>query len=104
MGRDELGDSGNGVFFFLRFGDDNTRVRGVSSSFTSKFELCVRYFFFVRGSVYRSPMASVLGSFFVKNVKAVSDRGRSFKYESVFLDMSAPPLQVFEVEVDGDQN
>ena len=104
MGQDKLGDCGKGVFFFLRFGDDNIGVGGVSSSFASKFELWVWSFLFVRNSVYRSPMASVLGSFFVKNTKSISGRRGSFKHKSVFLGMSTPPLQVLEVEVNWDQD
>ena len=72
MGGDELGDCCDAVFFFLRSGDDDVRVWGVSSSFTSKFELRVRYFIFFLGSIDRSPLASVLGSFFVKYAKSVS--------------------------------
>ena len=102
MGRDELGDCSDGVFFFLGFGDDNVGVRGVSASFASKLEFRVWLFFFVRGSVYGSPMASVLGSFFIKNMKSVSGWCWSFEDESVLLLMGTPPLQVFEVEVDGD--
>ena len=102
MGWDELGNSGDSAFFFLRFGDDNIRVGGVSSSFASKLELWVWYFFFVRGSVYRSPTASVLGSFFVKNTKSVSGGCGSFKHKPVLLGMSTPPLQVLKVEIDCD--
>ena len=103
MGWDELGNCGNGSFFFLRFGDDNVGVRGVSSSFASELEFQVWYFFFVRGSVYGSPTASVLGSFFVKDVKSVSGRCGSFNHESVLLGMSTPPLQMLEVEIDWNQ-
>ena len=73
MGRDELGDCSDGVFFFLRFGDDNVGVRGVSTSFASKLKFGVWLLFFVRGSVDGSPTASVLGSFFVKDMKSVLD-------------------------------
>ena len=89
---DELGEGGDVNFFILRSGDDDVRVWGVSSSFTSKFELGIWYFFFIWGSVNRSPAASVLGSFFVKYVKSISGRCRSFKYKLVFLLMGAPPL------------
>ena len=92
MGRDELGDCGDGAFFFWGFGDDNVRVRGVSASFASKLEFGVWLLFFVRGSVYRSPTASVLGSFFVKNAKSVSGGCGSFKHESVFFLVGTPPL------------
>ena len=92
MGWDKLGDCDDGVFFFWKFGDDNVGVGGVSSSFAPKFELWVRYFFFVRGSIYRSPTASVLGSFFIKNAKSVSGRCRSLKHESVFFLIGTPPL------------
>ena len=102
MGWDKLGNCGNGVFFFLGFRDDNIGVGGVSTSFASKLESGVWLLFFVRGSVYRSPMASVLGSFFVKYAKSVSDGCWSFDDKLVLLFMGTPPLQAFEVEVDGD--
>ena len=73
VGWDELGDCGNGNFFF------------------------------VRGSVYGSPTASVLGSFFVKDMKSVSGRCGSFKHESILLGMSTPPLQMLEVETNWNQ-
>ena len=101
-GWDELGDCGDTVFFFLRFGDDDVGIWGVSSSFASKFELGIWCFVFVQGSVNWSPLASILGSFFVKNAKSVSGWCWSFNYKLVFLRMSTPPLQVFEVEVDCD--
>ena len=90
MGWDELSDCSDGCFFFLRFGDDNVGVRGVSSSFTSKFELRVWYFFFVRSSVDGSPTASVLGSFFVKYVKSISCWCQSFDYKFVSFLMGTP--------------
>ena len=102
MGGDELGNCGDGVFFFCGFRDDDVGVGGVSASFTSKFELGVRGFVLVWGSVNWSPLASVLGSFFVKYVKSVLDWCRPFNYKLVFLLMSTPPLQVFEVEIDCD--
>ena len=101
MGRDKGGECGNVDFFFLRFGNDDVGVRGVSSSFTSEFELRVQYFF-VRGSIYRSPTTSVLGSFFVINAKSISDRCRSFKYKFVLLGTHTPPLQMLEVKIDWD--
>ena len=104
MGGDELGDCGDSVFFFLGSGDNDVGIWGVCSSFTSKFELGVWGFVFFCGSVNRSPLASVLGSFFVKYAKSVSGWCRSFDYEFVFLRMSTPPLQVLEVEVYCDQN
>ena len=97
-----MGDCGDTAFFFLRSGDDDVRIWGVSSSFASKFELRVWCFVFVWGSVNWSPLASVLGSFFVKYAKSVSDWCRSFNHKFVFLLMRAPPLQVFEVEIDCD--
>ena len=95
-----MGDCGNTVFFFLRSGDDDVGVWGVSSSFASEFELGIWCFIFVWGSVNWSPLASVLGSFFVENAKSVSGWCWSFSYKFVFLRMSTPPLQVFEVEID----
>ena len=92
MRGDELGDCGDGVFFFLGLGDDDVRVGGVSASFASKLEFRVWLFFFVRSSVYRSPTASVLGSFFVKNAKTVSDWCWSFEDELVLLLIGTPPL------------
>ena len=92
MSGDKLGDGGEVDFFFLGSWDNDVGVWGVSSSFASKFEDWVRCFFFIGSAIYRSPMASVLGSFFIKNMKSVSDRCWSFDYESVFFDMSAPPL------------
>ena len=100
MGRDKLGDCGEVKLFFLGFWDDNVGVGGVSSSFTSKFELWVWYFFFVGASVYWSPTASVWCSFFVKYAKSISGGCRSFKYKLVFLLMGTPPLQVLEIKVD----
>ena len=80
MGRDELGNCCKIDLFFLRSGDDDIWVWGVCSSFTSKFEVGVQGFIFVGGSVKWSPTASVLGSFFVKDMESVSDRGWSFDY------------------------
>ena len=102
MGGDKLGDCRDAVFFFLRSGDDDVRVWGVSSSFTSKFELSVWYFVVILGSVNRSPLTSVLSSFFVKYAKSVSCWCWSFDYKLVFLLMSTPPLQMFEVEINRD--
>ena len=87
-----MGECGNVDFFFLRFGDDDVEIRGVSSSFTSEFELWVWSFFFIGGSIYGSPTTSVLGSFFVIDTKSVSNRCRSFKHKFVLLGMSTPPL------------
>ena len=84
--------------------DDDVGVWGVSSSFTSKFELRIWGFVFVWGSVNRSPLASVLGSFFVKYAKSVSGWCRSFNYEFVFLLTGTPPLQVLEVKVNGNRD
>ena len=92
MGGDKLGDCCDTVFFFLRSGDDNVRVWGVSSSFASKFEGRVWLLFFVRGSVGGPPAASVLGSFFVKDAKTVSNWCWSFDDKSVLLGMRTPPL------------
>ena len=92
MGRDELGDCSDGVLFFLGLGDDNVGVGGVSASFASKLKFRVWLLFFIRGSVYRSPTASVLGSFFVKDAKSVSDGCWSFEDKLVLLLMGTPPL------------
>ena len=104
IGGDELGDCGDLVFFFWGLRDDDVGVRGVSSSFTSKFELRVWNFVFVYGSVNRSPLASVLGSFFVKYAKSVSGWCGSFDYKLVFLWVSTPPLQILEIEVNRDKD
>ena len=85
MGGNELGDCCDSVFFFLRLWDNSVWVWGVSSSFASKFELRIWSFIFVWGSVKRSPLASVLGSFFVKYAKSVSCWCQSFDYKFVFL-------------------
>ena len=37
-------------------------------------------------------MAPILGSFFVVNMKSVSDGCWSFKYKFVFLGVGTPPL------------
>ena len=79
-GGDELGDYCDMVFFFLGSGDDDVWIWGVSSSFASKFELRVWCFVFFWCSVNRSPLASVLGSFFVKYAKSVSGWCGSFDY------------------------
>ena len=102
MGGDELGDCSDTVFFFLGSGDNNVGVWGVSSSFASEFELGVWYVVLVLGSVYGSPLTSVLGSFFVKYAKSVSCWCWSFDYKLVFLLMGTPPLQMFEVEINCD--
>ena len=101
MGGDELGDCGDSVFFFWELRDNDVGVRGVSSSFASEFELRIRGFIFVWRSVKRSPLASVLGPFFVKYAKSVSCWCRSFDYKSVFLFMGTPPLQMLKIEIDG---
>ena len=101
---DELGDCGDLAFFFWELGDDNIGIWGVSSSFTSKFELRVWGFVFVWGSVNWSPLASVLGSFFVKYAKSVACWCWSLDYKFVFSRMSAPPLQILEIEVNGNQD
>ena len=102
MGGDELGDCCDSIFFFWEVSDDDVGVWGVSSSFASKFELRVWGFIFVWRSVKRSPLASVLGSFFVKYAKSVSCWCRSFDYKFVFLCMGAPPMQMLKIEIDGD--
>ena len=99
-GGDELGECCDSVFFFWGLRDDNVGVRGVSSSFASKFELRIWDFFFIWRSVKRSPLALVLGSFFVKYAKSVSCWCRSFDHKFVFLLMGTPPLQIFEIEID----
>ena len=97
-----MGDCGDSAFFFLGLWDDDVGIWGISSSFASKFEWRIWDFVFFWLSVEGSPLASVLGSFFVKYAKSVSGRCRSFNHKFVFLRMSAPPLQVFEVEIDCD--
>ena len=99
-----MGDCGDAIFFFLGSGDDDVRIGGVCSSFASKFELGVWGFVFVWGSINRSPLASVLGSFFVKYAKSVSGWCWSFDYKFVFLRVSTPPLQVLEIEIDCNQS
>ena len=102
MGGNELGDCGDSVFFFWELRDDDVGVWGVSSSFASKFELRIRGFVFFWNSVKRSPLALVLGSFFVKYAKSVSCWCWSFDHKFVFLWMGTPPLQMLEVKVNGD--
>ena len=104
MGGDKLGDCCNSVFFFWELRDDNVGVWGVSSSFASEFELRIRDFVFFWRSVKRSPLASVLGSFFVKYAKSISCWCRSFDHKFVSFLMSTPPLQILEIEIDGDQD
>ena len=82
---DELGDCGDLVFFFWILGDEDVGIWGVSSSFASKFELRIWGFVFVWCSVKGSPLASVLGSFFVKYAKSVACWCWSFDYKSVVL-------------------
>ena len=96
-----MGDCGDSAFFFLGLWDDDVGIWGISSSFASEFELRIWGFVFFWLSVDRSPLASVLGSFFVKYTKSVSCWCRSFDYEFVFLLMGTPPLQMFEVKVNG---
>ena len=45
-----------------------------------------------------------MGSFFVKYAKSVACWCWSFDYKFVFLLVGTPPLQMFEVEIDGDQD
>ena len=92
MRGDELGNGGEVDFFCLGFGDDDVRIRGVSSSFASEFEYRVWCFIFVWCSVQGSPAALVLGSFFVKDTESVSGGCWSFKYKLVFLRVGTPPL------------
>ena len=99
-----MGDCGDSTFFFWVLRDDDVGVWGVSSSFASEFELRVCNFFFVFASVNRSPLASVLGSFFVKYAKSVACWCRSFDYKFVFLRVGTPPLQIFKVEIDGNED
>ena len=85
IGWDELGDCGDLVFFFWVIRDDDVGVGGVSSSFASKFKGRTWVFVFVQCPVNRSPLASVLGSFFVKYAKSVACWCWSFNYKFVFL-------------------
>ena len=82
-----MGDCCDSVFFFLGLWDDDVGIWGVSSSFASEFELRIWGFVFVWRSIKRSPLALVLGSFFVKYAKSVSSWCRSFNYEFVFILM-----------------
>ena len=102
VGGDKLGDCCNVSFFFLGLGDDDVGVWGVPSSFASEFKLGIWDFVFILGSVNGSPLASVLGSFFIKYAKSVSCWCWSFDNEFVLLHESATPLQMFEVEIDQD--
>ena len=101
MGRDELGDCCDPIFFFWELRDDDVGVRGVPSSFASEFKSRVWDFVFFWLPVKRSPLASVLGSFFVKYAKPISCWCRSFDYKSVFFLIGTPPLQMFKIEIDG---
>ena len=101
-GGDELGDCCDSIFFFWGLRDDDVGVRGVSSSFASKFELRVWGFVFIWRSVKRSPLASVLGSFFIKYAKSVLCWCQSFDYKFVFFLMGTPPLQMLKIEINGD--
>ena len=95
MGRDELGNSCKFGFLFLGAstkGDCNVWIWGVSSSITSKFECGVRVFFFVWGSVKRSPAASIWGPLFVKNAESTLDGCGSFKDVMFFFCVSKSPL------------
>ena len=85
MGWDELGDCGDPIFFFWVVGNDDVGVRGVSSSFASEFKWRIWVFVFVNCSVNRSPLASVLGSFFVKYAKSVACWCWSLYYKFVLL-------------------
>ena len=98
---DKLGNCGDLVFFFWVLRDDDVGIWGVSSSFASEFELRIWGFVFVWGSVNWSPLAPVLGSFFIKYAKSVACWCWSFDYKLVFLLMGTPPLQMFKIEVDG---
>ena len=99
---DELGDCCDSIFFFWELRDNDVGVWGVSSSFASEFEVRIWGFVFVWRSVKRSPLVSVLGSFFVKYAKSVSCWRQSFDYEFVFFLMGTPPLQMLKIEIDGD--
>ena len=99
-----MGDCGDLVFFFWVSRDDDVRFWGVSSSFASEFVLRVRNFVFVWCSVNRPPLTSVLGSFFVKYAKSVACRCWSFNYELILLLIGAPPLQIFKIEVNRDED
>ena len=101
MGGDKLGNCRDLVFFFLGLRDDDVGIWGVCSSFASKFELRIHGFVFVGRSVKRSPLASVWGSFFIKYAKSISYWCWSFNHKFVFLLMGMPPLQMFEIEVNG---
>ena len=97
-----MGDCGDSVFFFWVLRDEDVGVGGISSSLTSEFEWRIWVFVFVWGSVDWSPLASVLGSFFVKYAKSVAYWCWSFDHKFVFFRMGTPPLQILEIKVDGD--
>ena len=80
-----MGDCSDLAFFFWVLRDDDVGVWGVSSSFASESKLRVWGFFFVWGPVKRSPLTSVLGSFFVKYAKSVACWCWSLDYKLVFL-------------------
>ena len=99
-----MGDCGDFVFFFWELRDDDVGIRGVSSSFTSEFEFGVWGFVFIWRSVNRSPLASVLGSFFIKYAKSVACWCQSFDHKFVFLWMGTPPLQMLKIEVNSNKD
>ena len=102
MGGNELGDCCDSVFFFWELRDNDVGVWGVSSSFASKFELRIWGFVFIWRSIKRSPLASVLSSFFVKYAKSILCWCWSFDHKFVSFLMGTPPLQMFEIKVNSD--
>ena len=95
MGRDKLGKGCKFRFFFLGVsieGDCDVWVWGIPSCVTSKFEVSSRGVFFVWSPVKGAPLASIWGSFFIKDMESISDRCRSFEDEMVIFFMGKSPL------------
>ena len=80
--------------------DQDVRIWGVSSCVTSKFEVGFKGLVLIQGAVKWSPTASIWGSFFVKDVEFVSNRGWSFEDELVVFLVGTSPLQGFKLESD----
>ena len=106
IGGDKLGDCCEvGFLFLFRSGerDQDVKIWGVSSGVTSKFEAGFKGFFFIGSSVDGAPMASIRGSFLVKDTESVSDRCWSFDDKVIVFLVGESPLQGFEIKVNGDK-